>query len=267
MEISVREAADRLGLDESRVRRLLRSGQLAGRAVGGRWLVRDDDVSRLRQQSNPSGRPMAPARAWALLRMLDSGDLRDPQAAALLPPAALSQVRSLARSGELAAAGADRWRSLLRARADVYACAGHPAAVRRAVDHPACRRAGAKAAVQVGADLIVVDEVAEVYLPAEVWEYLPETLHLEVDEPRQGWAGGRPPWWEGRSRESMLVVRVPRGGWPFGEGASEHGPLDRPGPACLGADLLESLDSRVTAAGAHLLARAARRLVDEQDHG
>lgn len=266
MEISVREAADRLGLDESRVRRLLRSGQLAGRAVGGRWLVRDDDVSRLRQQANPSGRPMAPARAWALLRMLDSGDLRDPRAAALLPPSALSQVRSLARSGELVAAGQDRWRSMLRARADVYVCAGHPAAVRRAVEHPAGRRAGAKAAVQAGADLVVVDEVAEVYLPAAAWDQLPEALHLEVDGPRQGWAGGRPPWWEGRARESMLVVRVPRDVWPFGEGASEHEPLDGPGAGCLAADLLESLDSRVTAAGVHLLARAARRLVDERAH-
>lgn len=265
MEISVRQASDRLGLDESRVRQLLRSGQLAGRTVAGRWLVRDEDVVRLRQQSNPSGRPMAPARAWALLRMLDSGDLHDAHAAALLPPSALSQVRSLARSGELTTAGADRWRSLLRARADVYACVGHPAAVRRAVDHPAGRRAGAKTAAHMGADLVVVDEVAEVYLPAEVWGHLREDLHLEVDEPRRGWAGGHLPGWDGRSRESMLVVRVPRAVWPFGMDAPGHGLPDGPGAACLGADLVESMDSRVVAAGGQLLARAALRLASKRD--
>lgn len=266
MEISVRQASDRLGIDESRVRQLLRSGQLAGRTLGGRWLVRDEDVARLRRQSNPSGRPMAPARAWALLRMLDSGDLNDPHAAALLPSSALSQVRSLARSGGLTSAGADRWRSLLRARADVYACVGHPAAVRRAVDHPAGRRAGPKAAAQIGADLVVVDEVAEVYLPAEVWRHLREDLHLQVDEPSRGWAGGHSSGWDGRSRESMLVVRVPRKVWPFGKDAPGHGQVDRPGAACLGADLVESLDSRVVAAGAQLLAGAAHRLATKPDH-
>jgi hypothetical protein len=112
---------------------------------------------------------------------------------------------------------------------------------------------------------VVVDEIAEVYLPAEVWRHLQQSLHLEVDEPRRGWAGGHPPGWEGRSRESMLVVRVPRDVWPFRVDAPEHGQPDSPGPACLAADLLESLDSRVVAAGAHLLARAAHRLAAERD--
>jgi excisionase family DNA binding protein len=53
MEISPKKAAELLDRTTSRVRQLLRSGELSGRKVGGRWVVRKRDVL---AYANSSGR-------------------------------------------------------------------------------------------------------------------------------------------------------------------------------------------------------------------
>ena len=45
MGLSVVQAAERLRLDASRVRLLLREGRLAGHRFGGSWVVDGDDVA------------------------------------------------------------------------------------------------------------------------------------------------------------------------------------------------------------------------------
>jgi excisionase family DNA binding protein len=111
VEIDVAEAADRLGVHPSRVRVLLRRGELSGRRLGSRWLVAEEDVARLVVHGARGTRPPSPARAWGLLHLLQG---RDP---GWLSPVARSQLR--ARVRELAWADAARWRAMLRGRSDV----------------------------------------------------------------------------------------------------------------------------------------------------
>ena len=87
MDIAVNDAAERLGVHPTRVRQLVRSGDLAGHRVGRVWLVDPQDVARLAGQKARAGRPMAPARAWGLLDLLEGGS------ALWLPPVGRSQVR------------------------------------------------------------------------------------------------------------------------------------------------------------------------------
>jgi excisionase family DNA binding protein len=220
VDIGVSEAAERLGVDVSRVRQLLRGHQLAGHRVGREWLVSASELSRFAARPNRPGRPMAPARAWGLLDLLDGGS------APWLSAVARSQVRQLGR--RLSGADANEWRAALRARSDVHRCQAHPAALRRVLAEPVVRLGGPAEAAHLGSDLVAVDRYLEVYAPAEEWPRLMRSLHLidAVDDPD-------------------VVVRVPRF-WPF-EGR------DDVGLAVLAADLLEADDPRAVAAGASSL--------------
>lgn len=217
------EAAERLSLDPSRVRQLIRDGALAGRQVGRQWLIPAEDLARLAHQRRLPGRPLAPARAWGLLDLLDGGT------ASWLPPVARSQVRQQLR--RLVGADAARWRSALRARSDVHAVVAHQAALAR-LEHAAeadveVLRAGPGAAAAAGADLVVVEARSEFYVSEQAWQRLRSALHLRE-------ANG----------QANVVVRVPRGCWPF---------ADRLGAAALAADLLESSEPRAVKAGELLL--------------
>lgn len=68
--LSSSEAAERLGINDSRVRQLAREGRLPSRKLGGRWLIDADALGRARPHG---GRPLSPSSAWALL-MLASGE-------------------------------------------------------------------------------------------------------------------------------------------------------------------------------------------------
>ena len=81
MDLSVEQAAQRLRVDESRVRRLLREGRLAGHRFGGSWVVDGDDVARLESLSprvvsrGPSGAPCPPS-APGVCSSCSTGDAR-----------------------------------------------------------------------------------------------------------------------------------------------------------------------------------------------
>ena len=66
MSISVRLAAQRLGLSEQRVRQLLANGDLPGEQISGRWVVDDAGLGAPRAKS----RPLSERMAWALLGAL-----------------------------------------------------------------------------------------------------------------------------------------------------------------------------------------------------
>lgn len=231
MDLSVREAAERLGVDDSRVRQLIAADLLGARRLGRAWLVSADDVNRLARHRSSPGRPLAPARAWALLDLLDGGS------AAWLSPVARSQVRKLLR--QLAGADADRWRSALRARSEVHPVNAHPSALRRLDSDPAVKPAGLDRAARAGADVVAVAPVPEVYVQAAQWPGVRRRLALRE-------AGDR----------GNLVVRVPAGVWPWPEGA----PVGR---AALAADLLESAEPRAVHAGVQMLNDLAHRQVKE----
>jgi len=222
VEIDVAEAADRLGVHPSRVRALLRRGELSGRRLGSRWLVAEEDVARLVGHGARGTRPPSPARAWGLLHLLQG---RDPS---WLSPVARSQLR--ARVRELAGADAARWRALLRGRSDVLELYGHPAALPRLLADPHVVAAGAQAAAAAGLDLVVTDAVAEAYVPADHTQRLIDALAL-MDRPGQ----------------VNLLLRVPRQVWSFDQND------DQAGAAVLAADLLEAAEPRAISSAVAVL--------------
>jgi excisionase family DNA binding protein len=226
MVMSVREAADLLGLDQSRVRQLVHQGDLGAVKVSGVLLIDEGDVARLADARGVRGRPLSPDRAWAALLFLEGAP------APWLDPVGRSKVRRLL-SG-LAGAPAARWRAALRARSEVIRCRAHPSALERLGDKPGVLVAGPQAASASGVDLVVVaEDIRELYVARELWaRYVNE---LAIRE---------------RAQEPNLVARVPNRLWPF-EG------LAKPGLAVLAADLLGSPDPRAVDAGAAALNRLA----------
>jgi hypothetical protein len=89
--------------------------------------------------------------------------------------------------------------------------------------------AGAARAASAGADLLVLDAAAEIYVREADWPRFAHTWHA------------RP-----APSDANLLVRLPVAVWPF-DGRSEVG------PAVLAADLLESPEPRGVAAGLGLL--------------
>ncbi|RSN31362.1 hypothetical protein DMC61_14530 [Amycolatopsis sp. WAC 04169] len=65
-------AAERLGVNVSRVRSLLNSGRLAGRRVGSVWLVDSSDVERRRAATKGvKGRPLSARVTWTSAALFD----------------------------------------------------------------------------------------------------------------------------------------------------------------------------------------------------
>ncbi|HET7388338.1 MAG TPA: helix-turn-helix domain-containing protein [Nocardioidaceae bacterium] len=222
MEIEVKEASRRLGVNDSRVRQLLRAGDLRGRHVGNSWLILADDVARLERIGRRPGRPLAPKRAWAVIDLLEGGGAR------WLPDSARSQVRN--RLEGLDAPSSSEWLALLRGRSHVLEVVGHPAALERLRRVKGVCAAGAAAAGGRGFDLVVLaDRVPEYYVADGHWDQLASSLALH------------------ESREPNVRIRIPREIWPFSD---EGQPVPN---AALAADLLESPEPRSVSAGAERL--------------
>lgn len=224
-ELSVAEAADILGLSGRRVRMLLHDGVLPGRHVGRAWVVSGEGVAALAGRHVGAGRPLAPARAWALLDMLDGGS------GPWLGPVARSQIRAHLR--RLQGADARSWWAALRGREVRQPVSGHRSVVAQLSDAKGVWLAGPAAAGEAGADLVVIQAIPEFYVPAEEWPALQQRLRLED-------ASGQP----------MAYIRIPQGGlWPFG--------TDGPARAALAASLLDGDDPRSSRAGSEILNQLA----------
>lgn len=223
MEIDVKEASRRLGVNDSRVRQLLRAGDLRGRHLGNSWLILAEDVARFQRNGRRPGRPLAPKRAWAVLDLLDGGR------AAWLSDSARSQVRRYL--ADLVDPAPDDWRAVLRRRSRVLEVEAHPAAIERLRRVNGVRPVGPSAAVGRGFDIVALAEsIPEFYIAEEQWSDLYRSLAL-----REG-------------AESNLRIRVPNEVWPFADaGPSGNGWV---GDAVLAADLLEAAEPRAVAAGA-----------------
>lgn len=219
-DLSVGEAARALGVDESRVRQLLRNGALPGRRIGRAWLVPAEAVALLVQQRPAGGRPLSPQRAWGLLDVLDGGR------APWLDRYARSKVRAHLR--RLVGAEPAVWRDALRARERRHAIEAHRAALARLATSDGVWPAGPAAASQAGADLVAPGAVPEFYVNAGLWPGLVEQLRLR-EAPR------RPD----------VVVRIPEDLWPFGPSG--------PGRAAVAASLLDSVEWRAVRAGGEVL--------------
>lgn len=217
MEIAVKDAAQRLGVGESRVRQLLAAGDLRGRRLGRIWLVDSDDVARLQGQQRRPGRPVGPKRAWAIIDLLSGGR------APWLSYSERSQVRSYLAG--LDQPSADEWRSILRGRSEMRPVQAHPAAVSRLRQFDRVLLGGPAEAARRGFDLVVIGEPRpEFYMPLSEWAQISRRLAL------------RP------SRDADLLVRHPMVVWPF-EGRNVLP------DAAIAADLLGSAEPRAVSAG------------------
>lgn len=86
--LSVKEAAEALGVAPQRVRALVGAGRLPGQRLGRAWAIASRDLEAAR--SRRVGRPLAAANVWALLVLLD-GSFPD-----WIGPAARSRLRKRA---------------------------------------------------------------------------------------------------------------------------------------------------------------------------
>jgi excisionase family DNA binding protein len=169
VEISVADAAARLGLSEPRVRQLLSSGDLAGRRLGRAWLVSAESVAQLQQRGRPSGRPLGPRRAWGLLDLLADGQ------AAWLAPSARSQLKAVEH--RLIGASPDKWRAALRGRSSVLHCQIHPVGISRLVSHERVLPAGMATIAGRPFDLVSIPrEIDQVYADPAAWPSISRAL-------------------------------------------------------------------------------------------
>jgi len=217
MDIAVKDAAQRLGLSESRIRQLLIAGDLNGRRIGRAWLVDSEDVARLQGQQRRSGRPVGPKRAWAIVDLLSGGR------APWLSYSERSQVRSYA--ARLEEPSPDEWRSILRGRSKLRPVRAHPAAVARLGQFDHVLLAGPVEAVRRGFDLVAVGEPRpEFYMPISEWGHIARSLALQ------------------QSHDANLIIRHPLMVWPFED-------RDAIPDAAIAADLLHSAEPRAVRAG------------------
>lgn len=159
LQLSVREAADRLGVSPAAVRLRIAGGELSAVKLGRDWRVDEREVLRVARRGDSAGRPLSPAMAWAVL-LLASGDASaaDRLAAA---PRYRARVRQWTREHPLVQ-NAGRLRE--RARREVFEA--HPSELSRLGARADCLLTGASAADVVG----VIGRGQEVELYASVAE-------------------------------------------------------------------------------------------------
>lgn len=231
VEIGVKEASERVGVSQHRLRHLIHSGGLPARRVAGRWVLEADAVDRYAEYRQP-GRPLSPRVAWGLIDLLESG--RAPGLSAPERSRLRVRLRSRPYLGELA--------RLCRRRAMPLYLRVHPGALPRALAWAGVVPAGSSAR---GHDVVDPSRV-EVYLPEQAVGPMSRALRA------------RP----ASRAEANLMVRVPAGPrWPFSDGKA--------GPVAVAFDLWEAGDSRSRRAAERLYraASAAERYERPQSKG
>jgi len=155
--LSVREAAERLGVSPMAVRRQIASGWLPAVKRGRSWWLDERAVQRMIRQPVGGGRPLSPAMAWAVL-LLASGHEAAAESAAGRDRY-WSRTRLWLRDHPVAQYG-----PRLRARAHSEEFDAHPSELARILDRPDVLVTGVSAGDVVG--LVGLASSVEVYAPA-----------------------------------------------------------------------------------------------------
>lgn len=155
--LSVREAAERLGVGPAAVRQQIASGRLPAIKRGRDWWLDERAVQRMVGQRVEGGRPLSPAMAWAVL-LLASGHESAAESAAGRDRY-WSRTRVWLRDHPVAQHG-----SRLRARAHSEEFDAHPSELARLLDRPDVLVTGVSAGDVVG--LVGLASSVEVYAPA-----------------------------------------------------------------------------------------------------
>lgn len=219
--VAVEDAARQLGVDPSRVRALIASGQLEADKVAGRWLVDWDSVLARERAQNAPGRPLTPRNAWALL-LLASGD-----AISDLDPHVQWRLRQTLRRHRLA-----YLESRLQQRAEVHRMWALPGELRPLRAAPDVALTGSSAAGELNLELLAPDTV-DAYVPASALDALVREHGLESIAPAEA---------------NVILRAVPDDAWLLRE--------RRTAPAAaVGLDLAAYPDSRSARVGAEMLAK------------
>lgn len=224
MAVGLREAADRVGVSQRRVRAMIAAGQLEAEKVQGRWLVDADSLERLAMTSRRDGPPWSPLSAWAYLLYRDG----DPHALDGLSRVSRHRVRQ--RAGRKL--GLDDLVALAARRAEPWRCRAHPSVVDELVG--AGVASGLSAAEALGVGLGVrAGEHADVYLPRSRAQRLFDELALRL-------ASG--------AQVNAVVRAVPESAWRL----AHRGMAPR---LAVALDLVEYGDARSREAAEHLAHR------------
>lgn len=223
--ISVREAAHELQVGQARVRELLVQGALPGEKLGGRWVIRREDVRARHRDPAPPGRPLSVANAWLLL--LEASDEQ--------PPKPVDAVARWRMRRALAFPGLMAMRPRLERRANVHYLWAHPAELRSLRATPDVVLTGSSAAAALHLELVAPDTV-DAYVPERRLEQLIAEHALQPSESIQA---------------NTTLRAVPDGAWMLDD--RESAPA-----AAVGLDLALYPDPRSARAGRSLLAALDR---------
>jgi excisionase family DNA binding protein len=171
--LGVEEAAERLGVGPSQVRRLARDGQLPARRVGSTWLIDEAGIERRRDLEPSVGRPLSPPMAWAVLHSVDAALVGGPanisSRSASEVPIQLGDRKERYRLRRLlsGAPPVNRWDAWLRQRAVPRRIWVHPGVVDRLAANRRVRPGGAPAVAAAGLGLSGADRPSLFYVDAE----------------------------------------------------------------------------------------------------
>lgn len=235
--LSVREAADLLGVSPQRVRQLIKDGRLSARRSTGGWLVPEAAVRR-RLGDVAIGRPAESTTVWAVIRVLVEARLEVSDGVASQVPRVLSDRRSRHRVLRLMARLPDPvadpapWMRLLSGRGGARRVWAHPGALGRLAAERRVSVGGDPAAAIAGVNLIGGPPVRFLYVrPGDVDGLVHDYRLRDHDE------------------GNIVLIVVPD------DVRAALGPTPGepvPGPAAAG-DLIEEDDPRARDAGLHLL--------------
>lgn len=219
--VSIAEGAKSLGLSESRVRAMAERGGLGAEKVAGRWLLQKQLVNECGLTSRPSGRPLEPHNAWALI--LDVSGSMVPG----VDPSVRSRLRRAVRE-----VGIEGLEPRLRRRAEIHDYFAHPGELSRMVKDKSLVLSGVSAAAHVDADV----------LPGAELDGYVSASQLDQFVKRHALA-------RSKSAANVKLRVVPANSWHFLEG------LRIAPSAAVGLDLSEDPDPRLSRAGASVLKR------------
>jgi excisionase family DNA binding protein len=142
-QLSVRDAAEQLGVSPAAVRLRIGGGDLPAVKLGRDWRIDERDVQRLRRRRDRPGRPLSPSMAWAVL-LLASGD-QEAAGRLAVAPRYRARARQWLREHPLVEC-TDRLRE--RARREVFEV--HPSELAQLRDRPDVLLTGVSVADAVG---------------------------------------------------------------------------------------------------------------------
>jgi excisionase family DNA binding protein len=236
-ELTVPEAAEHLGVHQSRVRELLHAGTLTGRRIGRHWLIRTDDLDRHRElvRGGATSRAMSTRTAWA------AGALLDGQQTGWLASSERSRLKTRLVEHSTETMTFRRWLSARQTGAQRLRIADSDIAA--LLQERGVVATGISATHSYGLRLSAVGE-AEAYVSTDVAKKLTKAYFLIASE------------------RGNLLLRTVDGTWHT-DTAVQHDGLLVANRLMTSVDLLDSSDARTAAAGNELLHDALRSLNDE----